>query len=105
LTSQEISQERDRGLANALIRGQKIQQKSMIGTITWKKKGKAKKRPKIVQPRSTKERKELVPLMVGSYLTHNHSNLACMQIVRSNNDRRSRTSISRQCNLFLYSKS
>jgi hypothetical protein len=99
------SQERDKGLANAFSRGQKIQQKLMVGTITRKTKGKAKKRPKVVQPTSTKERKELVPLMVGSYLTHNPSNLACMQIVRSNNDRRFKTSISHQCNLFLYNKS
>ncbi len=42
----------------------------MVGTITWKTKGKnAKERPKDVQPARTKEGKELVPLMAGSYFT------------------------------------
>jgi hypothetical protein len=38
----------------------------MAGTITWKTKGKAKERPKNLA--RTKEGRELVPLMVGSYL-------------------------------------
>ncbi len=78
----------------------------MAGTITWKTKGKAKARPKHVPPARTKEGRDLVPLVVvvGSYLTHNLSNVACMQIVRSNSNRRSRTSISCQGNLPLYSK-
>jgi hypothetical protein len=67
----------------------------MVRTITQKTKGKAKERPKDAQPTSTKERRELVPLMVGSYLTYNPSNVACMQIVRSNNNRRFKISISR----------
>jgi hypothetical protein len=37
--------------------------------------------------------RELVPLVVGSYLTHGPSNVACMQIVRFDNNERSRTSI------------
>jgi hypothetical protein len=42
--------------------------------------------------------------MLRSYLTHNPSNIACMQIVSSNSNRRSRASIFRQQNLPLYSK-
>jgi len=74
----------------------------MVGTIMQKTKGKAKKRPQDVQPRGVKEGKELVPLMVESYFTHNLSNVICMQVVRSNNNRRPRTSISHQHNLPFY---
>jgi hypothetical protein len=35
-----------------------------------RQKGKAKERPKDKQPVETKEGRELVPLVVGSYLTH-----------------------------------
>jgi hypothetical protein len=76
----------------------------MAKTITQKTKGKAKKRPKDVQPTRTKGGKDLVPLMVRSYLTHNPSNITCMQIVSSNNNRMSRTNISRWGNLPPYSK-
>ncbi len=54
----------------------------------WKAKGKAKKGQKDAQPAGTKEGKELIPLVVGNYLTHSLSNVTCMQIVRSNNNRR-----------------
>jgi hypothetical protein len=43
----------------------------MVGTITWKAKGKVKERPKDTQLVGTIEGRELVLLMVGSYLTHN----------------------------------
>jgi hypothetical protein len=42
----------------------------MARTITRKTKGKAKERPKDVQPAGIKEGRELVPLVVGT--THNH---------------------------------
>jgi hypothetical protein len=42
---------------------------------TQKTKGKAKERPKDVQPAGTKEGREVVPLVVGSYLTHHPSNI------------------------------
>jgi hypothetical protein len=51
------SQERDSGLVNALIGGQKIQQKSMVGTITLKTKGKAKKGQKLCNPQAPKKGK------------------------------------------------
>jgi hypothetical protein len=38
----------------------------------------------------TKEGKELVPLVVGSYLTHKPSNVTFIQIMRSNSNRRFR---------------
>jgi hypothetical protein len=42
--------------------------------------------------------------MVGSYLTHNPSNVACIQIVRFKSNRRSRINISCQNNLPFYNK-
>jgi len=78
--------------------------KLMAGTITWKTEGKAKERPKDARPTRTEERRELVLLVVGSYLTHNPSNVAYMQIMKSNNNRRFRTSISCQHNLPLYNR-
>jgi hypothetical protein len=67
-------------------------------------KRKAKERLKDAQPVGTKEGRELVLLVVGGYFTHNPFNVADMQIVRFNNNRRSKTSISHQCNLPLYSR-
>jgi hypothetical protein len=45
-----------------------------------------------------KKGKELIPLVVGSYFTHNPSNVTCMQIMRSNSNGRFRTSITCQHN-------
>jgi hypothetical protein len=42
----------------------------MAGTITLRTKGEAKERPKDAQPAGIKERRELVPLGIGSYFTH-----------------------------------
>ncbi len=56
------------------------------------------------KPARTKERKELIPSMVRGYLNHSPSNVACMQIMRPNSNRRSRASIFHQCNLPFYSK-
>ncbi len=47
----------------------------MVKTITRKTKGKAKEKPKYVLLAGTKERRELVPLMVRSYLTHSPFNV------------------------------
>jgi hypothetical protein len=57
-----------------------------------------------VHPAGSKEGRERIPLFIGSYLIHNPSNVfsmhvISMQIVRFNNNRRSRTSISCQCTL------
>jgi hypothetical protein len=76
----------------------------MVRIITGTTKRKVKRRPKDAQLARTKQGKELIiSIVVGSYLTHNSSNVACRQIVRSNSTKRSRISISRQCNLYLYS--
>jgi hypothetical protein len=72
----------------------KSKKKQIAITITRKTKGKAKERPKDAEPIGTKEGRELVPLMVGSYFTHNPYNVTCMQIVRFNNNRRFKISIS-----------
>jgi hypothetical protein len=50
---------------------QSKKKKPLAKTITQKTKGKAKERPKDAQHVGTKEGRELVPLVVGSYLTHN----------------------------------
>jgi hypothetical protein len=50
----------------------------MAKTIKWKTKGRAKKRPKEVQPKGTKEGRGLILLMVISYFTHNPSNVTNM---------------------------
>jgi hypothetical protein len=71
---------------------------------TWKTKGKAKERPKDAHSTWTKEGRELVPLMEGSYFNHNPSNATYMQIVRFNNNRRFRISISYQRNLPFYGR-
>jgi hypothetical protein len=78
----------------------------MAETIIGETKRKGFKLQK-TQPVKTQNKRgrELVPLAVGSYFTHNPSNVACMQIMRSNNSGRPRTSITRQHNLPLYSKS
>jgi hypothetical protein len=62
--------------------------------ITLKTNRKAKERPKDAQHVGTKEGGELVLLMVGSYLSHSPSNVVNMHIIRFNNNRRFRTSIS-----------
>jgi hypothetical protein len=59
----------------------------MAGTITQKTKGEAKEKPKNSQLAGVKERRELVPLVVGSYLTHSSSNVTGMQIMRSHNNK------------------
>jgi hypothetical protein len=83
---------------------QKSNKRSMAITIKWKQKRKAKERPKDAQPIRTKKGRGLVPLVVGSYLTHGPSNVTNMQIVKSNNNGRSKRSITRQCNILLYSR-
>jgi hypothetical protein len=47
----------------------------MVATITQKTKEEDKKRSKDVQPAGMKEGRELIPLVVGSYLTHSPSNV------------------------------
>jgi hypothetical protein len=54
--------------------------------------------------KNQKKGRELVPLMVQSYLTHGPFNVASMQIVKFNSNGGFRTSITRQCNLPLYNK-
>jgi hypothetical protein len=86
---------------------QKSNKRLMAGTITGETKREGQKeRPKDVQPARTKKKegRELVLLVVGNYFTHNLSNVVCIQIVRFNNNERSRISITCQRNLPLYSK-
>jgi hypothetical protein len=50
----------------------------VAGTITRKTKGEAKERSIDTQLVGTKEWRELVPLVVGGYLTHGPSNVPYM---------------------------
>jgi hypothetical protein len=77
----------------------------MARTITRKTKRKAKERPKDVQPARTKKGRDLVPLVVGSSFTYSPFDVACMQIMKFNNNRRFNTNISYQHNFLFYSKS
>jgi hypothetical protein len=52
--------------------------------VETNKKGRPKKGQKTNSPQEPRKRRKLVPLMVRSYLTHGPSNVACMQITRSN---------------------
>ncbi len=52
----------------------------MVRTVTRKTKRKAKERPTYAQPIGTKEGRKLVPLVVGSYFTHNPFNVTCMEL-------------------------
>jgi len=70
--------------------------KTIIGEI--KKEGQ-----KMQNPQKPEKGRELIPLMVGSYFTHDPSNVTCMQIVRSNSNGRSKTNIACQHNLPFYS--
>jgi len=66
----------------------------MAKTITLKTKEKAKRKgPKDAQPTRTKERREreevllIFSLVARSYVTQSLSNVACMQILRFNNNK------------------
>lgn len=68
----------------------------MAKTITQKTKMKARTRPIATQLARMKEGRKLVVFIVRSYFTHSSSNVTWMQIMRSKNNRRSRTNISYQ---------
>jgi len=73
----------------------------MVETITGEGQRKAKR---LTNCGNQKKGKKLIPLMVGSYFTHGPFNVASMQIVKSNSNGRSKTSIAHQHNLPLYNK-
>jgi hypothetical protein len=63
------------------IKQDKKSNKNWAKTITRKTKRKAQKRSTDAQPTRMKEGRELVPLIVESYFTHNFSNVTYMQIM------------------------
>jgi hypothetical protein len=77
--------------------------KTIIGETKKEGQRKAKRRKTCKNQKKRKGRK-LVFLMVGSYFTHYPSNVACMQIVKSNSNGRFKTSITLQHNLPLYNR-
>ncbi len=77
----------------------------MARTITWETKKEGQKKAKRhTNIRTKKKGRKLVPFVVGSYFTHNPFDVACMQIMRPNDNGRSRISITRQCNFCLYNR-
>jgi hypothetical protein len=73
---------------------QKINKRTMARTIPGEtRKGRPKKGQKTHSPKGPKRGRELVSLRVGSYLTHNTSNVTNMQIVKFNSSGRSKTSV------------
>jgi hypothetical protein len=85
---------------------QKSNKRLMARTITRRQKSEGQRKAKRrTAPRNQRKERELVPLEVGSYLTHGLSNVVYMQIVRSNSNKKYKTSITCQHNLPFYSKS
>jgi hypothetical protein len=60
--------------------------RSTTRTIAQGRKKKGQRRSKHNHPQESRKRRKHVPLMVRSYLTNCPSNVACMQITRSNNN-------------------
>jgi len=57
---------------------QKFNKRTMTGTIPRETKREGQRKAKDEQPTGTKKKgEELVPLVVGSYLTHGPWNVAC----------------------------
>ncbi len=77
----------------------------MAGTIPGEtKRGRPKKGQKMHSPKGPKKGRKLVSFMIGSHFTHDLSNVTNMQIVKYNSSGRSRTNITCQRNLPLYSR-
>ncbi len=77
----------------------------MVETIPREtKKGTSKKGQKTHSPKGPKRERASLSFMVRSYLTHMPSNVMNMQIMKSNNNGRSRTRIAYQSNLFFKSR-
>jgi hypothetical protein len=78
----------------------------MAGTITWETKKEGQRKTKRhTAYKNTKKRERVSPSRGGKKPFHPRpSNVACMQIVRFNNNGRSKTSITNQYNLPLYNK-
>jgi hypothetical protein len=70
----------------------------MAGTIIGETKREGQKMHNLKEP---KKGGDLIPLAVGSYLTHHPFNVTCMQIVRFNNNGRLRRNITHECNFLL----
>jgi hypothetical protein len=82
----------------------KFNKRLMAGAIIGETKREGQRKAKRQTAcRNQKKGRELVLLVVRSYLTHGPSNATCMQIVRSNKNGRSKTSIN-LCNLPPYNR-
>ncbi len=70
----------------------------MVEIMARETKKKDQRKAKRHNPHESKKKKELITFMVENYFTHNLFNVTCMQIMRSNNNGRLKTSIILQCN-------
>jgi hypothetical protein len=77
----------------------------MAGTITRETKREGQRKAKKQTAHENQKKGKIVLVVVGSYLTHGHSNVTYTQIMKSNGNGRSRTNITHQRNLPLYSRS
>jgi hypothetical protein len=77
----------------------------MAGTITWeRKKGIPNKGQKMTSLRNQKEREKVNPSFNRELFHPQPLNVICMQIMKPNNNGRSKTHITHQCNLHLYNR-
>jgi hypothetical protein len=77
----------------------------MARTITKKTKREGQKTTTLEEPKKKGGGvKKLIPLIIGSFVTHMLSNVTYMQIVRPNNNGRFTTHIIHQLNLLFYNK-
>jgi hypothetical protein len=84
---------------------QKSNKRSMVGTIVGETKREGQRKAKRCTCHKNKIKgKKLVLLVVGSYFIHSPFNVACMQIMKSNNNGKFRTNINYQHNFPFYSK-
>jgi hypothetical protein len=75
------------------IEHSKSSKRLMARTIIRETKREGQKMHNMQDP---KQGRELIPLMVGNYFTHNPSKVTCMQIVGSNSNGRSKTSVTKK---------
>jgi len=76
----------------------------MVETITEETKKEGQRKAKGYTTHKNQKGRELIPFVVGNYLTHNLFNVTYIQIMRYNNNGRSRINIICQRNFPLCSK-
>jgi len=85
-------------------RNKHLNKRSMARSITRETKREGQRKAKRWPTCKNQKKKELVLFVVERYFIHAPCNVTCMQIVKFNSNERSRTCITRQCNLLFYSR-